>query len=242
VVCGFIAAYNAKKLGVKHFVMQYMMNTPSGISPEMDLAKMLAKIELVESLHSIEFTSYRMIRTGLASMSKDMNVAKGQLASSVTIGMALKPHIIHVVGYTEGDHAAKASEVIESCKIIKGVVGNCLLGLPDLSNNERIIHRKDFLLKEANILLDSIKKIDPSIREPLISPDVLSKAIKIGLLDAPLLKGLTCANGELITKIINGCNCSVIPDTGEVIGEQERTEMLLRKYENIQKKRTRLKE
>jgi hypothetical protein len=76
VATAYIASYNAKNLGVKDYVMQYMLNTPPGISFEMDTAKMLAKIELVESLHDQDFRSYRMIRTGLASLSADPDFAK----------------------------------------------------------------------------------------------------------------------------------------------------------------------
>lgn len=77
VATAYIASYNAKMLGVKHYVMQYMLNTPPGISFEMDIAKMLAKIDLIEALHDAGFTSYRMIRTGLASLSLIQILQKG---------------------------------------------------------------------------------------------------------------------------------------------------------------------
>ena len=47
------------------------------------------------------------------------NVAKGQLAASTVHALQIQPHIIHVVGYCEGDHAAEASDVIESCEIVQ---------------------------------------------------------------------------------------------------------------------------
>ncbi|NLK43324.1 MAG: cobalamin B12-binding domain-containing protein, partial [Tissierellia bacterium] len=80
VAAAYIAAYNAKKMGVKDYVAQYMFNVPASISPEMDLGKMLAKIELVESLVDDNFKVYRQARAGLASFPTNLYQAKGQLA------------------------------------------------------------------------------------------------------------------------------------------------------------------
>lgn len=226
VVTAYIASYNAKNLGVKHYVMQYMLNTPPGISFEMDIAKMLAKIELVESLHDHDFRSYRMIRTGLASLSADPDFAKGQLASSLTISMALKPHIVHVVGFSEGDHLASPADVIESCKIARGVIDNCFDGMPDLSRVPNITQRKAKIISETKILLDAIRGLQQGDNHPLLDPFVLTKAIKIGLLDAPLLKGRKAAKGELTTKIIDGACQAVNLDNGEVFGEKDRIKSL----------------
>lgn len=226
VATAYIASYNAKNLGVKHYVMQYMLNTPPGISFEMDIAKMLAKIELVESLHDHDFRSYRMIRTGLASLSADPDLAKGQLASSLTISMALKPHIVHVVGFSEGDHLASPADVIESCKIARGVIDNCFDGMPDLSKIPNITERKAEIISETKILLDAIKGLKQVDNDPLLDPSVLTKAIEIGLLDAPLLKGRKPAKGELNTKIIGGACQAVNPDNGEVLGEKDRIKSL----------------
>jgi len=55
VAVAFLAAYNAKSLGVRYYVSQYMLNTPPETSPIMDLAKMLAKIEMIEGLHDENF-------------------------------------------------------------------------------------------------------------------------------------------------------------------------------------------
>lgn len=226
VATAYIASYNAKMLGVKHYVMQYMLNTPPGISLEMDIAKMLAKIHLIEALHDNNFTSYRMIRTGLASLSSDPNIAKGQLASSITVSMALRPHIVHVVGFSEGDHLALPEEVIESCKIARGVISNCLNGLPDFLEIPNIIQRKEEIIGETKVLLDAIKSLSDGDTDPLIDPSVLTQAIAIGLLDAPLLKGKTAARGKLVTRIINGACQAVESDSGEILDEKSRIRLL----------------
>lgn len=230
VAMAYIASYNAKKLGVKHYVMQYMFNTPPLISSEMDLAKMLAKIDLVESLHDDYFISYRMVRTGLASLSPIPDIAKGQLASSITMAMLLHPHIVHVVGYSEADHAIKPKEIIESCNIIRGVIANNLQGMIDVASVPSINRRKDELLRDASVLLAAINFMGRNkfnAIDPLADPITLSKAVKIGLLDAPLLKGNKCAKGELITKIINGANYAIDPNTKMPLYEEDRIKKIL---------------
>lgn len=224
VAMAFIASYNAKKMGVEHYVMQYMFNTPPTISPEMDLAKMLAKVELVESLHEENFASYRMVRTGLASLSPHPDIAKGQLASSIALAMMLHPHIVHVVGYSEGDHAIRPKEIIESCNIIKGVIINNLHGVLEAASVTAISKRKKELLKEVAILLGAIELLGEEFnaKDPLIDPITLSKAVEIGLLDAPLLKGNKWARGELATKIIAGANHAINPKTNMPLYEAER--------------------
>ena len=97
VAMAFIAAYNAKQAGVKDYVSQYMLNTPGDISPAMDLAKMLAEIEMVESLHDASFHSYRQARLGLLGFPADLDAARGQMSLSIMLGLMLDPQIIHVL-------------------------------------------------------------------------------------------------------------------------------------------------
>lgn len=223
VATAFIASYNAKKLGVKHYVMQYMFDTPPSITTEMDLAKMLAKIELIEAMHDEKFTSYRMVRTGLASLSPHPHIAKGQLAASITIAMSLSPHIVHVVGYSEGDHIITPKEVIESCNIAKGAINGHLFGMPNVASVPSILKRKEELIDEVSILLDAIKSLaDIETKDPLTNPHILANAVEIGLLDAPFLKGNKCARGNIKTKIINGACHAVDPDTNLPLTEEER--------------------
>ena len=79
-------------------------------------------------------------RAGLLSFAADMDIAKGQLAASTVIQLAIEPAIIHVVGYSEGDHAATASEIIESCQIVHGVIRNCRTDMPDMLYHLRMEH------------------------------------------------------------------------------------------------------
>ena len=119
VVMAYLAAYNAKAMGVKHYVAQYMFNSPPMITPAMDLAKMLAKIQLIESPPTGIY-SYRQARAGLLHLSPRENAAKGQLALLQCMRSRLN-HIIHVVGYCERP-CREAKDVIESCEIVQGVI------------------------------------------------------------------------------------------------------------------------
>ena len=227
VVMAYLAAYNAKSLGVKNYVAQYMLNTPYGTHYNMDIAKMLAKISLINSLHDANFQSIKQVRTGLASLSTDLNIAKGQLASSIHLAMSLDPDIVHVVGFSEANHAAKPEDVIESCKIVQGVINNTLNGLPYVALDPVIFKRKKELLKEAKVLLAAISNLASGSKDPLTDPHVIAKAIKIGLLDAPHLRGNSYTAGKIYTSIVNGKCLAIDKHTQKPLTEQERITKLI---------------
>lgn len=223
VAMAFLAAYNAKKLGVRHYVAQFMFNTPRETSPAMDLAKMSAKRELIEGLEDAGFAVFRQVRAGLASMPADFDRAKGHLASSATISQALDPHILHVVGYSESDHAITAGELIESCRIAHGALGNALRGLPDMTADPAVRKRKDVLMAEAGLLLEALRELGEGRSEdPWTDPGVIAAAVANGILDAPHFQGLGVARGEVVTRIIDGACHAVDPSSGRILTESER--------------------
>ncbi|HBF38754.1 MAG TPA: methionine synthase, partial [Firmicutes bacterium] len=181
VVAAFLAAYNAKTQGVKDFILQLMWNTPPQIQPYQDLAKMLAKLEIVKSMESNSFRVWREVRAGLASLSPIANIAKGQLAASAMLALQINPHIIHVVGFCEGDHAATSKEVIESCEIVKGVIRNALPGLPEVTDS-RVLSRQKELMGKANQLLREISALGSNA---FTEPEILAGAVRKGILTAP---------------------------------------------------------
>ncbi len=222
VVMAYLAAHNAKQMGVNHYVAQYMFNTPAGVSPEMDLAKVQAQIEMVESLHGSDFFSFRQVRAGLLHLSPQVDKAKGQLAASTVLALGVMPHIIHVVGYCEGDHAASADEVIESCNIVHGVLRNCLGKVHPMMSSNAMLERKSELMREAEVTLNAIRELGDGDEDPLTSPQVLARAIAMGILDAPHLKGNAYAAGKLTTRVIDGAVYAVDPQTGRILTEEER--------------------
>ncbi|GAB1476066.1 hypothetical protein MASR2M70_08980 [Bacillota bacterium] len=224
VAMAYMAAYNAKAAGVRYYVAQYMFNTPPMITPAMDLAKMLAKVELIESLHDHSFTSFRQVRAGLLHLSPTLNIAKGQLAASTVCALMLKPQIIHVVGYCEGDHAAEAADVIESCQIVQGVIRNCLTGSADTLADPAVAARKKLLIEEAVCIIEAIGSIGAGINKGdfLTDPETLAASIKTGILDAPHLKGNPNAAGKLETRCINGAMDAWDANKGRRLTERER--------------------
>ncbi len=235
VAMAFLAAYNAKKMGVKNYVAQYMFNTPPGTSPRMDLGKMLAKKELIKSLHDGGFASYTEVRAGIAHFSSVPEIAQGQLAASAVISLNLEPHILHVVGYSEGDHAALPEEVIHSCNIVHGVLKNCLEGLPDMELDPAVVRRKDDLIGEAGMLLEALMELGSGTSDdPWTDAAVLARAIKEGLLDTPHFKGNPHLCGKISTRLADGGWEAVDRDSGKILGEAERTRVILDKIKKTQ--------
>jgi hypothetical protein len=222
VVAAYLAAYNARAAGVRDYVQQLMFNNPPSTSPVMDLGKMLAKLEMVESLQNGHFRVWRETRGGLTSYPPDPSVARGHLAATVALQMQLRPHIVHIVGHTEAHHATTAAELIEACRIADGAISQCLLGLPDMTRDERVQRRKAELLADAAVLLDAIASLAPPGRDPLTDADTLALAVELGLLDAPHLRGNTAACGKVVTRMVGGACLAVEPRTGRPIPEAER--------------------
>ncbi|MCJ7694059.1 MAG: cobalamin B12-binding domain-containing protein, partial [Anaerolineaceae bacterium] len=114
VVSAYLSAYNARAFGVKDYISQMMFNSPPGTSDAMDLAKMLAVMEIIKPLSNETFHIWKQTRTGLLSYPLEQNAARAHLASSIYLQMAMKPDIIHIVGHTEADHAATGTDVIDA--------------------------------------------------------------------------------------------------------------------------------
>ena len=227
VAASYISAYNAKKFGVKDYISQYMFNVPSSISFSMDLAKALAQIELTESLGDKDFRVYRQTRAGLPFLSGDADVAKGQLAATTALQMNVNPHIIHVVGYSEALHAATPEVIIESCKIVRGVVRSTLSGNANATADPLAKKRKAQLVSEAGYLLDFIRQEYSGVSpDPLADAAVLSDCIKRGIMDAPhIVKGGDFV-GTLQTRVKDGMCVAWDNKEERMIDEKTRLEKL----------------
>ncbi|TXT59643.1 MAG: hypothetical protein BAJALOKI3v1_1040013 [Promethearchaeota archaeon] len=223
-LCGIIA----KKLGVKHFIAQYMFNTPPNISFEMDLAKILAKNELLKTLENDSFRIITQVRTGLASFPLNTNKAKGQLAASSLIQLLLKPNIIHVVSFSEASHAAFPEDIIESCQIVDQVVKKMSSSNVRL-DNKLYNERKESLIKQAKWIVNLIPRLTrdhENIECPWLNPSILSRLVELGIFDAPHLKNNRFGKGMIKTKVIKGGYDS-INEYNEPISEIERISEIL---------------
>lgn len=228
VVSAYLSAYNARAFGVRHYIAQLMFNSPPGLSEAMDLAKMLAMLDLIAPLAGPDFHIWRQTRTGLLSYPLEPNAARAHLAASVYLQMALRPHIVHVVGHTEAHHAATAPDVIESCQLARRAIENALSGQPDMAADPRVQARRADLRAEAAVTLQAIRELAaPGTVDPLIDPVTLSRAVSLGLLDAPHLRHNPFAPGQIKTRFING-QALAVNEAGEPLSEKERLEAIFR--------------
>jgi len=228
VVAAYLSAYNARTFGVKDYIAQMMFNSPPGLTDAMDLAKMLALLKMIEPLAGPNFRIWRQTRTGLLSYPVDVDAARAHLAASVYLQMALRPNILHVVGYTEADHAATAVDVIESCKLARRAVENGL-GAPDMTPDDDIQKKVAELSQEATYTLKAIQKLAPTgVADPLVDAATLTRAVKTGILDAPQLKNNPFGRGQIVTRINHSGACIAIdPTTGSPLSESERIATLV---------------
>jgi hypothetical protein len=144
----------------------------------------------------------------------DPAAARAHLAASIYVQMALKPHIVHVVGYTEADHAATAADVIESCQMARRAIENAVRGAPDMLADPKIAARRIELVEQAQALLQTIRQLADEAADPLSDPETLARAVTGGLLDAPQLRNNRFARGQSNTRIINGA-CVEVDAAGQ---------------------------
>jgi methylmalonyl-CoA mutase cobalamin-binding subunit len=227
VVSAFLSAYNARAYGVRDYIAQMMFNSPPGTSGAMDLAKMLAALKLIEPLTSPTFRVWKQTRTGLLSYPLDPSASRAHLATSVYLQMALKPHIIHIVGHTEAHHAATADDVIEACGIARKAIENALDGAPDMSADPVIQAQVNHLVSEAGVTLQAIQRLGTNIAgDPWTDPVILSESIRVGILDAPQLRSNPFALGQIKTRMIGG-SCVATNPEGLPLSEADRLGKLL---------------
>ncbi len=231
VVSAYLSAYNARAFGVKDYIAQLMFNSPPGLSDAMDLAKMLAVMDMISPLaHDGRgaggegFRIWKQTRIGLLSHPLDPSAARGHLAAATYLQMALKPHIYHIVGHTEAHHAATADDVIEASKIVRRVIENAM-GAPDMTADKAITKRRRELVRDANLLLDAIRGLSASSSDPLTDPATLTRAVTSGLLDAPQLRNNKFGRGAVRTGIVNGASV-VVDEKGNPIPERKRISQL----------------
>jgi methylmalonyl-CoA mutase cobalamin-binding subunit len=226
VVSAFLSAYNAKRFGVRDYIAQMMFNSPPGTSDAMDLAKMLAILELVAPLAGDDFSVWKQTRIGLLSHPLDPDAARGHLAASTYLQMGLRPHIYHIVGHTEASHAATADDIIEASKIVRRVISNAL-GAPSTTNAPEVLARKAHLVSEAQVLLEAIRGLgDAGVDDPWADAATLSKAVTSGALDAPQLMNNKYGRGLIQTRMVEGA-IEAVDESGHALSERQRLAKIL---------------
>jgi hypothetical protein len=194
IVSSVLAARLAKRMGIRHFVLQCMLNTPKYTWGVVDLAKARATLRLVRELEDANFQVIFQPRGGLDYFSPDLDRAKAQLAAVTALmddvepRKAASPDVIHVVSYSEASHLADPDVVNESIQITRHALVEYRrlrrLGLvDDMSASSYVDRRTDDLLAQARAVLEAME----ATIDGLYTPRGLYEAFAAGFMPVPYL-------------------------------------------------------
>ncbi len=196
IVSAYLAAKLAKKLGIKTYILQNMLNTPRLTWGIQDLAKSRALLKLVGELQDPNFRVLLQPRAGLDYFKPDLYEARIQLAAVSALMDDIDPYnemsppIIHVVSYSEASHLATPEIINESIQITQESIkkyrqlrrsGN----VDDMSKNPDVDLRMNELFNSAKVIINAIES---SIENPY-SPEGFYKIYAAGFLPTPYLWG-----------------------------------------------------
>lgn len=194
VVSAYLAAKLAKKLGVKTYILQNMLNTPRPTWGIQDLAKSRALLHLMKELEDDSFQVLLQPRAGLDYFKTDLEEAKIQLAAVTALMDDIDPHnemsppIIHVVSYSEASHLATPDVINESVQITQQALKEYRRlrkngEIEDMSKNTEVLSRTEELIKSAKTIIDGIETY---IENPY-TPEGFYKAFVAGFMPVPYL-------------------------------------------------------
>jgi hypothetical protein len=91
-----------------------------------------------------------------------------------------------------------------------------------MTADARVPRRKAELLADATVLLDAIAELGSGSLDPFTDADILARAVEVGLLDAPHLRGNSAGCGKIVTRMVGGACLAVDPATTDPIPESLR--------------------
>lgn len=196
IVSAYLAAKLAKKLGIKTFILQNMLNTPRLTWGIQDLAKSRALLKLVKSLEDKDFRVILQPRAGLDYFKPDLYEARVQLAAVTALMDDIdphnetSPHIIHVVSYSEASHLATPEIINESIKITQYSLQKYREmkrqgKVEDMSINQDVNNRELDLMASAKEIILAIEKY---VKNPY-SAEGFYRIFSAGFLPVPYLWG-----------------------------------------------------
>lgn len=194
VVAAVLAARAAKARGIRHFVLQTMLNTPKTTWGVQDLAKTRSALRIVRELEDDRFTVVLQPRGGLDYFSPDLERAKAQLAAVTALMDDIEPDdsssppLIHVVSYCEASHLADPDAVDESIRITRHALETYRRlrahgEIDDMSKHADTLERTEVLTAEAREVLATIERTIPDC----YSADGLYSVMALGFLPVPYL-------------------------------------------------------
>lgn len=194
IVSGYLAARTAKNNGIRHLILQNMLNTPKSTWGVEDLAKGRTMLKLVRSLEDETFKVSLQSRAGLDYFAPDLEKAKVQLAMVTALMDDIEPdnqnspEIIHVVSYSEAVRLATPDVIKESIKITLGALHEYRQWRKegktwDTKSDIEIKNRCDQLYYEA---FEAIRLLEKFISN-LYTPEGLYKVFVEGFLPVPYI-------------------------------------------------------
>ncbi|NLC39440.1 MAG: cobalamin-binding protein [Clostridiaceae bacterium] len=194
IVSAYLAAKLVKKLGIKVFILQNMLNTPASSWGVQDLAKSRAMLTLLRSLEDESFRVLLQPRAGLEYFVADPYQAKVQLAAVSCLMDDIRAHdnsspeLVHVVSYSEASHLATPDIIDESIRITLHTLNEYRRAkqaglVDDMSKNEEVAERERKLYRDSGRLIDFLEKTYPD----LYSAEGFYKIFAAGFLPTPYL-------------------------------------------------------
>ena len=192
IISGFLAAKTAKRYGIKHLILQNMLNTPKHTIGVQDLAKGRVMLKLIRELEDSTFNVHLQTRAGLDYFSPDIDKAKVQLAAVTALMDDLEPdnlnspEIIHVVSYSEAVHLATPPVIKDSIQITLAALDTyrrkkSLGVIPNIKYDRDLLERCTELEEEVR---ESINILERNISN-LYTPEGLFLLFEKGFFPVP---------------------------------------------------------
>lgn len=236
IISGYLAAKSCKKMGVKHLVLQNMLNTPKYTTGVQDLAKGRTMLKLVRELEDDSFHVSLQSRAGLDYFAPDLEEAKIQLAAVTCLMDDLEPEndnspeIIHVVNYSEAVRLATPPIIKDSIKITLNALHEYRLArslgkIPNMKYDREVKDKEESLYNEAKESILLMEKAIPN----LYTPEGFYKVFVEGFLPVPYLMDQKRKFPKATmwhTAIKNG-GISVVDEEGKIINTVDRYKKII---------------
>lgn len=231
IISGYIAAKLIKKIGVKHLILQNMLNTPKQTLGVQDLAKGRTMLCLVRELEDDSFKVSLQLRAGLDYFSTDLEKARIQLAAVTALMDDMEPEnnnspeIIHVVSYSEAVRLATPPIIEESIRITLAALKEYRIKrnfgqVENMKYNTDVKNREEEMYYECKEAIDFLEKNIPN----LYTAEGLYQVFADGYFPVPYMldpnKKYPKAT-NYFTALKNG-GVKVVDDKGDVISTKKR--------------------
>jgi hypothetical protein len=236
ILSAYLAAKTAKKYGIRHLILQNMLNTPKHTCGVQDLAKGRLMLRLVSELEDSDFKVSLQTRAGLDYFAPDLEKAKVQLAAVTAMmddidpGNSDSPQIIHVVSYSEAVRLATPPVIKESIQITLGALKEYRLlrkkgKIPNMEFDQEVRNRFEDMYEEAKAALRLLEKYIPN----LYTAKGLYRVFDHGFFPVPYLsvQNKKYSNATKYSTAIKDGGIRVVDDNGNVIRTSARYKKII---------------